>query len=367
MVLLDRVLQLLGGETALVQESIIPALESIKDYCYVGAKQLEWCEWGTIFAPVVVYWIYSSMFYFASYFKLSPIETHRLPTNQKGRFQNRMTVGHVLRTVLMQHIVQAVVAFLVAVYVHEPEGPGPVNWPLAAVQFIAGCFVIDTYQYWMHRMMHTSRTLYRMLHSVHHQLTVPYAFGALYNHPIEGFLMDTLSGAVSSVITGMHPWTAVVFYTFATMKTVDDHCGFDLWWDPLQRLFPNNAAYHDRHHWGKGIRYNYSQPFFTFWDSWCGTQWKDQLTELAPAKEVDTASALGKPQPQAKTIRKRLINTEKINGTSIAPTQQKHPQSAKKITDSQKQIAAPVLACWELGSNISKSQILATKLTVCKK
>jgi sphinganine C4-monooxygenase len=54
---------------------------------------------------------------------------------------------------------------------------------------------------------------------------------------------------------------------------VDDHCGYDLPWDPIPKIFTNNAKYHDVHHQIKGIKYNFSQPFFSFWDTICGTRW----------------------------------------------------------------------------------------------
>ena len=44
------------------------------------------------------------------------------------------------------------------------------------------------------------------------------------------------------------------FFTGSTIKTVDDHCGYALPWDPLQRLTGNNAAYHDIHHQSFGIK-----------------------------------------------------------------------------------------------------------------
>lgn len=81
------------------------------------------------------------------------------------------------------------------------------------------------------------------------------------------------------------------FFTGSTIKTVDDHCGYALPWDPLQHLTSNNAGYHDVHHqsWGIKVRRflppyactwadqwrqtNFSQPFFTFWDRILGTVW----------------------------------------------------------------------------------------------
>jgi len=110
-------------------------------------------------------------------------------------------------------------------------------------------------------------------HSRHHRLYVPYAYGALYNHPFEGFLLDTCGAGLAYLVTGLTPRQAICFFTGSTIKTVDDHSGYALPWDPLQRLTSNNAGYHDVHHQSWGIKTNFSQPFFTFWDRLLGTQW----------------------------------------------------------------------------------------------
>jgi len=114
--------------------------------------------------------------------------------------------------------------------------------------------------------MHVNKTLYKYFHSVHHRLYVPYAFGALYNHPVEGFLLDSLGAAAAESLTGMSVRQAALLFVVSTLKTVDDHCGYALPWDPLQLLFGNNADYHDVHHQTIGIKSNFSQPYFIHWD-----------------------------------------------------------------------------------------------------
>lgn len=109
-------------------------------------------------------------------------------------------------------------------------------------------FFIDTWQYFLHRFMHVNRFLYRHFHSWHHRLYVPYAFGSLYNHPVEGFLLDTLGAALAELFSGMSTRQATFLFIVSTFKTVDDHCGYRLPFDPLQLLTTNNADYHDIHH-----------------------------------------------------------------------------------------------------------------------
>ena len=162
---------------------------------------------------------------------------------------------------------------------------------MIVLQFITAMVVMDTWQYFMHRYMHINKFLYKHIHSKHHTLVVPYSFGALYNHPLEGLILDTIGGALSFLVSGMTPRTSIFFFSFATIKTVDDHCGLWLPGNILQALFSNNSAYHDIHHQLYGNKYNFSQPFFVMWDKILGTympysieQRKGGGVESRPAK-----------------------------------------------------------------------------------
>lgn len=174
-----------------------------------------------------------------------------------------------------------------------------IYWVLIpALQFVVAIIMVDTWQYFLHRAMHMNKWLYTTLHSRHHRLHVPYAFGALYNHPGEGFLLDILGAGMAYLLTGMTTRQGMWFYTCCTLKTVDDHCGYAFPWDPLQHLTSNNAAYHDIHHQSWGIKTNFSQPFFTFWDRILATGWSgDDLStryersRLLAQKRVDEDSA----------------------------------------------------------------------------
>ena len=138
--------------------------------------------------------------------------------------------------------------------------------------------------------MHSNKFLYKQFHSWHHRLYVPYAYGALYNHPLEGIFLDTMGALIAEWMTSMSTRQSLLLFTFSIMKTVDDHCGYTLPWDPLQWLTGNNADYHDIHHQvcgilqpkftyipehlfkTIGIKSNFAQPFFVHWDALLGTR-----------------------------------------------------------------------------------------------
>lgn len=172
------------------------------------------------------------------------------------------------------------------------------NYVVPAVQYGIAILVVDTWQYFLHRAMHMNKWLYTTFHSRHHRLYVPYAYGALYNHPFEGFLLDTVGASIAFKAAGMSIRQGMWFFTGSTFKTVDDHCGYALPFDPLQRLTSNNAGYHDVHHQSWGIKTNFSQPFFTFWDRALGTVWtggdvsaRYEKTRLAAQEQVDLQTA----------------------------------------------------------------------------
>lgn len=246
-------------------------------------------------APVVAYWCFSLFFHIIDTLHLA--EKYRIHPSEEVAARNKAGRIEVLCEVIFQHIVQTAVGFTVQLWDKEPttgfehaamwelrkQIPAAVPdaavyylymYGFSAVRLLVGFTIIDTWQYWLHRLMHVNKTLYRKFHSRHHRLYVPYAYGALYNAPLEGFLLDTLGTGIAMLITGLSHREQIILFTFATLKTVDDHCGYALPFDPFQIIFPNNAVYHDIHHQHFGIKTNYAQPFFTFWDTLFGTNFK---------------------------------------------------------------------------------------------
>ncbi len=271
--------------------------------------------------PVFAYWSYATLLHFGPKVFPSFFARHRIDTSQPKRPPNRVTFGQVLHTVMLQHAMQMVVA--IGILVLTRDAATAAVWEskeVICIKVTLALFILDTWQYWWHRWMHTNRWLYRHIHSVHHRLTNNFSFGALYNHPLEGILMDMVGSGLAGMICVMPPTTACMFYTLATLKTVDDHCGYI--WPWMSLIFSNNAAYHDVHHWGKGIKYNYSQPCFTFWDDFCGTRWLgslDQSRDLnkAPSSEdSDSDSTLASQVSQPSREQSSEVESAELSSMS---------------------------------------------------
>lgn len=243
------------------------------------------------FIPVAVYWIYSGF-----YVLLGDLENYRLHPKGEEDMKNVASKLMVIKGVLLQQAFQIIASLLLFMFISDDSEKVQAQPSLVVilVQLAIAMFVMDTWQYFMHRYMHINKFLYRHIHSKHHSLVVPYAYGALYNHPLEGLVLDTIGGALSFLVSGMTPRTAIFFFSFATIKTVDDHCGLWLPGNLLHVFFSNNCAYHDIHHQRYGNKYNFSQPFFVTWDKFLGTHMPYSLEkrkeggyEARPVKKID--------------------------------------------------------------------------------
>ncbi|XP_020255518.1 sphinganine C4-monooxygenase 1-like [Asparagus officinalis] len=243
------------------------------------------------FVPIAVYWIYSGF-----YELLGGLHNYRLHPKGEEEVKNVATKATVVKGVLIQQAFQIAVSLLLFTFIGDDSmtvsrQPSII---LILIQFAIAMVVMDTWQYFVHRYMHINKFLYKHIHSKHHSLVVPFAYGALYNHPLEGLLLDTVGGVLSFLISGMTPRTSIFFFSFATVKTVDDHCGLWLPGNLFHVFFSNNCAYHDIHHQLYGNKYNFSQPFFVTWDKILGTYMpyslekrKEGGLEARPIKKID--------------------------------------------------------------------------------
>ncbi|EIW65399.1 sphingosine hydroxylase [Trametes versicolor FP-101664 SS1] len=261
-------------------------------------------------APVIIYWVLSAWFHVLDTAGWKWPAKYRIHESAEVMSKNLATRGQVLREVILQQLIQTgmglvwmeqapagaavdhVAAMLrlagpmasVVNWVLGPELGGQLLatrgafglytlywWAIPLGQLLIGIFVIDSWQYFLHRALHMNTYLYKTFHAQHHRLYVPYAYGTLYNHPVEGFLMDTLGALVAERAAQLTMREATLLFVVATAKAVNVHCGYNLPWDPLQIFTANNADYHDIHHQAIGIKSNFAQPFFIHWDTLLGT------------------------------------------------------------------------------------------------
>ncbi|XP_024317250.1 sphinganine C4-monooxygenase 1 [Brachypodium distachyon] len=141
---------------------------------------------------------------------------------------------------------------------------------MAACRVAVAVSVLDGYKYAWHRLAHRSRFLYRHMHSWHHRIVMPYAYGTIYGHPLEALMADTVGASLALFVSGMSPRATAVFLSLCNIKAIDNHCGVCMMSRFLRSLW-NDAAYHDVHHMPRRVRHNFSDLFFVTWDNMFGT------------------------------------------------------------------------------------------------
>ena len=131
-------------------------------------------------------------------------------------------------------------------------------------QYISAMVLADTFQYFTHRAFHVNRWLYskfmrvqsfhglfplcfllEYVHSMHHKVYVPFAYGAFYNHPLETIPIDAIGFPICLSIAGLDNRQAAFFGAMWTTKTVVDHCGYDFPYNPCNIICPHSVLYHD--------------------------------------------------------------------------------------------------------------------------
>jgi len=128
----------------------------------------------------------------------------------------------------------------------------------------------DTYFYWMHRAMH-HRSIYRIVHRVHHLSLNPSPWAAMAFHPIEAFL-ETGILIIVPFLFPVHPLAVGLFLLFMMIYNVYGHLGYE--WYPAgfsrSRVgkWINTSVNHNLHH--QYFKGNYGL-YFLFWDRLMGT------------------------------------------------------------------------------------------------
>ncbi|RVW31224.1 Sphinganine C4-monooxygenase 2 [Vitis vinifera] len=100
------------------------------------------------FVPILVYWVYSGI-----YIPLGSLENYRLHSKKEEEDKNLVSKGTVVKGVILQQVIQAVVAILLFTVTGDDSGAAAGPMPsliVLARQFFIAMFVLDTWQYFMH-------------------------------------------------------------------------------------------------------------------------------------------------------------------------------------------------------------------------
>lgn len=83
------------------------------------------------------------------------------------------------------------------------------------------------------------------IHSMHHDIYVPFAYGAFYNHPLETIPIDGIGFPACLAMARLDNRQSALFGAIWTFKTVVDHCGYDFPYNPCNIVCPHSVRFHD--------------------------------------------------------------------------------------------------------------------------
>jgi sterol desaturase/sphingolipid hydroxylase (fatty acid hydroxylase superfamily) len=145
------------------------------------------------------------------------------------------------------------------------------DWPLwwvVALQIPLFMLIEDFLFYWAHRFFHHP-LLYKKIHKIHHEFVTPTAIAALYAHPLEFIIANSLpvmAGPFLLCALGLpvHIGTLWLWLVIRVLETLDGHSGYDFrLWFPHKLIYGAGARPHDAHH--SKFNGNFAS-FFHHWD-----------------------------------------------------------------------------------------------------
>jgi lathosterol oxidase len=146
----------------------------------------------------------------------------------------------------------------------------------------------DTFYYWLHRWMHLPR-FYRWVHKEHHMSFQTSAFTSFSFHPLES-LLQAIVLPVLVLWLPLHIWVILAILLFMTFAATINHGGVEIYSSKWARhqlaKWLIGATHHNDHH--KKFNYNYGL-YFTFWDTWMGTEtpdFKERFEKLTTKEEA---------------------------------------------------------------------------------
>ena len=140
------------------------------------------------------------------------------------------------------------------------------NHQISIYKVIIQLFVIllfdDTFFYFLHRMMHENKFIYKTIHKIHHRANAPVAIDYLYVHPLEW--MSGFIGPFIGIILlgGVSVYTFWLYLFVRNFHELAIHSGLKSSF--VSRIFPfyGTNEHHDLHHEKRDGNYASSFTFF---------------------------------------------------------------------------------------------------------
>mmetsp|Transcript_15351 Transcript_15351/g.24017 ORF Transcript_15351/g.24017 Transcript_15351/m.24017 type:complete len:261 (-) Transcript_15351:28-810(-) len=141
------------------------------------------------------------------------------------------------------------------------------DWQEIAVTIVKAVISTEVCFFYSHYLLHHPK-LYGPIHKVHHEFKATTGMAAIYAHPVEAFIGNTMAVMAPAFFLNFHGFSWYLSMVVGWMKTIEGHSGYSVPWN-----FGNN--FHDLHH----EHFNYNFGTFSVLDRLHGTVYKPKKTE----------------------------------------------------------------------------------------
>lgn len=234
-----------------------------------------------IYGAVVLPFFFIFWIFFKNKLKHRRIQENQRSTNQILRHEIKYSIS----TLLVFTIID------VALYVAQSNGytqiydnVGDFGWAYFVFSIVVMILLHDTWFYWTHRLMHHPK-LFKYIHKVHHQSTDPSPFAAFSFHPLEA-MVEAGAYIIFSFLFPVHLMALLGWQLLQMILNVIGHLGYEIYPKGFNThwlyKFKTPSTHHNLHH--SKFNGNYGL-YFTWWDKWCQTEFKDYNTVYEKLQE----------------------------------------------------------------------------------
>jgi ferredoxin-NADP reductase/sterol desaturase/sphingolipid hydroxylase (fatty acid hydroxylase superfamily) len=233
--------------------------------------------WDTFIGNIIEYTLFIAPFFVIFWWlfkkKFQAIRIQETPRATTHHFQHDLK--HTLVTLLIFAIMDVTLLHLQSKgYTFLYNNIEQYGWVYLVISFAIVLFLHDAFFYWTHRAMHHPK-LYSFFHRVHHESTDPSPLTSGSFHPSEAVVENALQFILPFVMP-LHFSVILAWQLFDIINNVLGHLGYELYpkgWVKMPILkYKTASTHHNMHH--QLFNGNYAL-YFTWWDKWMGTEFKD--------------------------------------------------------------------------------------------
>ena len=233
--------------------------------------------WDTFIGNIIEYTLFIAPFFVIFWWlfkkKFQAIRIQETPRATTHHFQHDLK--HTLVTLLIFAVMDVTLLHLQSNgYTFLYNNIEQYGWVYLVISFAIVLFLHDAFFYWTHRAMHHPK-LYSFFHRVHHESTDPSPLTSGSFHPSEAVVENALQFILPFVMP-LHFSVILAWQLFDIINNVLGHLGYELYpkgWVKMPILkYKTASTHHNMHH--QLFNGNYAL-YFTWWDKWMGTEFKD--------------------------------------------------------------------------------------------